>query len=240
MTARDQKLVDAAFVGGLSANERDRMHDALAGSIELQERYRKLQLAERVASLGPERALDEPSPFEIDRVAQRLGLLDAPAPRRRWFGSWKMALPMVVAAAAAALVLAPRSDESSASDPGALVARGGEATPSISVYRTSSKSGFELVGDSVTRDAQLILRSSAGETTTQWRAVWQFADGNTEILKLPAPAKNGLLGPPLLPPAGAVKLWLIAGDEVDDVKPWTGTGVGAAFVHQVQIETPSP
>lgn len=240
MTRRDQKLVDAAFVGGLSPNERARMHDALAGSIDLQERYRKLQLAERVAALGPERALDEPSHFEIDRVAQRLGLLDAPPPPRRWFASWKIALPVVVAAAAAGLVLAPQAEQSSVSDPGALVARGGEATPSISVYRTSAKSGFELVGASVESDAQLILRSSAGTPATKWLAVWQFEDGTTEALKLPAPAKNGLLGPPLQAPANAVRLWLMAGDDVEQLTPWTGSASGGAFVHQVQIEAPSP
>jgi hypothetical protein len=77
-----RKLVDARFLRTLDAKERGALEIHLSACGFCTERYRKLQLAERVAASGAERAFDEPSPFEIDRIAIDLGLIERP--RRRW------------------------------------------------------------------------------------------------------------------------------------------------------------
>lgn len=96
------------------------------------ERYRKMQLAERVAAVGPEGDLDAPAPFEVERIAQDLGLTDPP--RRplsllglRTFGA---AASVALAVAVAAIFLRPPDD--------GLVARGGAPTGiSFSAYAVS-------------------------------------------------------------------------------------------------------
>ena len=53
------------------------MEEHLTACGGCRERYRKLQLADRVIAFGAEGELDQPSPVEIDRIARDLGLLDA-------------------------------------------------------------------------------------------------------------------------------------------------------------------
>ena len=64
-----KKLVDARFVRLLDDRERSALETHLAACGFCGERYRRLQLAERVVAVGAERAFEEPSPLEIDRIA---------------------------------------------------------------------------------------------------------------------------------------------------------------------------
>jgi hypothetical protein len=68
-----RKLVEARFVRPLLGTERERLEHHLGACAFCSERYRRLQLAERVAARGPG-AIDEPSPAEIERIAFDLGL----------------------------------------------------------------------------------------------------------------------------------------------------------------------
>jgi hypothetical protein len=110
---RGNKLVDARFLRALDGAERGELERHLVACTSCSERYRRLQLAERVASVGPERAFEEPSPFEIERMAMDLGLVDRP--ERRWSAFLRSrflttALPaLAVTAAVSLFVIAPRT-----------------------------------------------------------------------------------------------------------------------------------
>src|SRR5262245_44459267 len=111
VASREAKLVDARFVRPLSEREKRRMEDHLVACGTCRERYRKLQLADRVAAFGPDDELDRPAPVEVDRIAQDLGLLEPPRPRR-WFSLPIFGTASTLAAVALAVVLFLRpSDE---------------------------------------------------------------------------------------------------------------------------------
>jgi hypothetical protein len=104
---RRDRLVDERFARSLSEPERAELEAHLASSPTAAERYRRLHLIERVTALGPERALEEPSPMEIDRIAVDLGLVDRPEPPRSWL-SWLTTVRMAgfsMAIAATAVLL---------------------------------------------------------------------------------------------------------------------------------------
>lgn len=120
---RSRRLVDARFLRGLDAGEKNELELHLASCGPCTERYRRLQLAERVASVGPERAFEEPSPLEIERIARDLQLLEAPADRWAWLRDMRGAVAglsaAVAIAAAIGVFVAVRPPQET------LIARGG-------------------------------------------------------------------------------------------------------------------
>ena len=180
---RAAKLIDARFLRPLSPRERSKMEDHLGACAVCRERYRKLQLADRVAAFGEEE-LDRPAPIEIDRIAQDLGLFEAPRVRTPWF-----ALPLVGTAAALALVavlFVKPSDE--------LIERGaGPAGMTFSAYAISSE-GPRLLEDGgrVGASEHLKLRASWGESARDIDGVDVLLVGGEKLVhvRLAAPDRT--------------------------------------------------
>jgi hypothetical protein len=127
-----RKLVDQRFLRPLSPPERERLEAHLVSCAHCNERYRRLQLAERVAAgpVGEPTGPYEPSPSELERVAMDLGLLGAEAAVPRL---WPRLFPplMVGAASLAAMVLVVTSIRSGKVEE-EPVARGPTASRTIS------------------------------------------------------------------------------------------------------------
>lgn len=214
VTPKDEKLVEARFTRALSPREEARLKDALAASPELSERYRRLQLAERVAAHGPEGGLEAPSPFEVERGARALGLMDPPA-RRRWVWTpWLAGASLALAAGVAALVVAPVGMQE------ALQARGGAVSgASFAAYVVAPEGGFAELRDGVelTPEHRLKLRLSFEGPPTPLDAVWVAlvpATGAPRVERLSAPegamaAVPGVVGLFGLPP-GPVTVYVLA------------------------------
>lgn len=219
-TRRLDRLVDERFLRPLSAAERRDLEAHLVASPVATERYRRLHLMERVAALGPDRALEEPSPLEIDRIAGDLGLFE-PEPQPSflaWLTSFKTVGFTVFAAAAfaAAVLLIPQ--------PEIVQERGGTAW-SASAYAVSSD-GIERLGATASRDEHLkfrITRDGASDLGAL-SVVVKDAGGATHVLPLEVPAfeRDTASVPGALAldafPAGATTVWLVRGAP-DDVDP---------------------
>src|SRR5688572_17153957 len=87
-----RRLVDARFLRVLDTHERTELESHLVACVACSERYRRLQLAERVAAVGPDRAFDEPSPLEIERIARDLDLVERPVDRFAWLKNLRAAM----------------------------------------------------------------------------------------------------------------------------------------------------
>lgn len=190
----------------------DSLRDGLASSAALAERYRRLQLAERVAAHGPEAALETPSPAEIDRIAAGLGLLE-PAPRRLWRWTWAAAPAFALVAAVLLLVVWPRPT------PEVVQVRGGAATgASFAAYAVGADGGFTPLADArVTAGTRLKLRLSWAEAPVALDAVWVAvvpASGPVRVTRLAAPAGRLAAVPGVVAlrgvPGGPVQVYAIA------------------------------
>ncbi|MCA9550294.1 MAG: hypothetical protein KC933_09680 [Myxococcales bacterium] len=214
VTAKDDKLLEARFTRPLSPREVARLERALASSPELAERYRRLQLAERVVAHGPEAGLEQPSPFEVERGARALGLLDPPARRRPAWTPWVLGATFAMAAGLATLVVAPVGMQE------VLQERGGAVSGvSFAAYAVAPEGGFsELVeGARLTPEHRLKLRLSFQGPATPLDAVWVAlvpTSGAPRVERLAAPEGNlaavpgvvGLFGLP----AGPVAVYVLA------------------------------
>ncbi len=233
-TRRLERLVDQRFSRPLSASERQDLEAHLAASPIASERYRRLHLMERVAALGPERALEEPSPLEVQRIANDLGLL-APDPEPSflaWLTSFRTVGITVFAAAAfaAAVLLIPT--------PELVQERGGTAW-SASAYAVSS-GGVERLGPTASRDTHLKFRVTrdGDSALTALSVVVKDASGATHVVPLEAPAFEGdtasvpgALALDAFPP-GRTTFWLVRGAP-DDVDP---AALGDAVIERFEVE----
>lgn len=204
LTPRETKRLERSFSGPLSPRQRARLEADLAASAPLAERYRRLQLMERVAAHGPHDALETPSFLETERVAERLGLLE-PAPRPR---SWRAALPpwvfgaaLVASVGLALLVVLPPPPQD------VLQTRGeGGAQVSFAAYRLSADGAFTPVqaGAELVPSDRLKLRLSWASAPGHLEAVWVAlvaADGRVKTTRLSAP-EGAIAAVP-----GVVDLW---------------------------------
>ncbi len=182
-------LLDLAFTTGLDPKQQERLQEALVGSAELCERYRRLQLAERVAAHGPEVALEAPSEFEIDRMARGLGLM-APAPRvfrlRRWVRSWFVPAGLALSAAVALFALNVPAPEPH------LQARGSAEGLSLSAYVVSAQGQITELSSGARLEAtdRLKLRLSWQGEAQPLSAVWVGIvdhEGRVTMSELTAP-----------------------------------------------------
>lgn len=107
---KDARLIELRFLRPLSETERRRLEGHLLGCGACQERYRRLQRAERIAAHGVEGAAELPSPFELERIAADLGL-DQPEPPRRRGWAWPFAWVGALAVAGALLLFLPPPPE---------------------------------------------------------------------------------------------------------------------------------
>lgn len=130
-------LIEQRFLRPLARAERERLEAHLSACVGCSERYRRLQLAERLAAGGPG-AAGEPAPQELERIAADLGLSEhvAPSWRERLAGlrTPRWAPVALAAAAGAALVIAilpGRSGSPPGPRGGELVERG-TAPPPVS------------------------------------------------------------------------------------------------------------
>lgn len=175
---RAEKLVDQAFLRPLDHRERERLERHLMAYQESGERYRKIQLAQRVIaapSASPQELLEEPSPAEIERIAQGLGLFEeAPRESRKVFAWWPMGLSAAALALAGVFALGPDLGRFGArTDPG-LVARGGEVEISFSTYIIRAKGGIEAARDGVPLrpEDHLKFRVSWPKKQTPLQGLW--------------------------------------------------------------------
>jgi hypothetical protein len=221
---RDGKLIDARFARALSGRERSRMEDHLILCGTCRERYRRLQLAERVAAFGGDGDLDAPSPFEVERIAEGLGL---GAPRRRswldlrWFAG---AVSVAAAVALAGVYLRTGEDD--------LVARGGaEVKPSFSLYALSDRGARPLSrGESVSSGEHLKLRVS-GAPVEGVHVVLVASDGRIEHASLAAPRDGSVPGAVSLAdlPAGTLTAYAITGRfDLETIRSLASTRAGSA------------
>lgn len=158
---RCRRLVDRSFTRGrLSAAERAELEEQLAACPDCRERYRRLQLAERVAAHGPELAFERPSPAEVDRIADALGLLE-PTPAR---AGWRRpaALLGLAAALAVGLLLALRPAPAPEDE---LAPRGDGASPA------PSWAAFAIGPDGAIRPSRAGLEVTPG-TSLKLRLAW--------------------------------------------------------------------
>lgn len=214
MTSRLDRLVDQRFSRSLSTNERHDLEAHLASSPVATERYRRLHLMERVAALGPERALEEPSPLEIQRIAHDLGLLE-PEVAQVSFWTWLTSIRTVgfslfaAAAFAAALLLIPNAET--------VTERGGTSW-SASAYAVSS-AGVERLGDTVSTTQHLKFRvTREGEGALDALSVVILdASGARHVVAVEAPTFEtdtaSVPGAVALDgfPSGATTVWLVRG-----------------------------
>jgi hypothetical protein len=228
-----RKLVDARFVRPLAERERARLESHLASCGSCSERYRRLQLADRVASIGPQRALDEPSPFEIERIARDLGLVEAPRP---WWqgllGSRAVLAGVPAAVAAAALVLVFVFPQSLVEqrDRGQLIERGTGPKPvSFAAYVVGRDSRIRLHANdaAVYTSEYLKLRvAAAGVAKDALRSVQVVIvgeRGGVSVLKMSVPddrsplrTVSGAVVLNALPPGHAVVYAIGAKEDLDE------------------------
>lgn len=202
-----QRLVEARFAGVLKAKEQERFERHLAACAACQERYRRLELAERVAAHGPSGAHESLGPGAYDRVAADLGLHDPPNPRAPW--AWLSLSVAGVMAVAAALVLFLRPPAE------LLIDRGDQGAVSFAVFAAGS--GGEVVPlqkDLPLRPGTpLKLRISAPAPTPIGGLVAAFVAGErVEWIPLEAPgsveAATTVPGVVVVPPLAAGPAWL--------------------------------
>lgn len=184
---RASKLVDAAFEGGFSSKQGAKLQEVLASSGDAAQRYRRLQLAERVAAHGPEAALETPSEFEIDRIARNLGLL-APEPRpsrwRAWISPWVLTGGLVLSSAVVLFTLSVPPPE--------IQARGGHDALSFSTYAITTQGAISVVspGASLTPQDRLKVRLSWQGEVLPLSGVWVGVvdqSGRVRVTSLAAP-----------------------------------------------------
>ncbi len=172
---REGKLIDARFLRPLDPRERSSMEEHLVACESCRERYRRLQLADRVIAFGPDADLDRPAPLEVERIALDLGLLDRPRRRPFWLGLPFFGAVGSVAAMALVAALFLRPSE--------VLLERGEAPVGItfSAYAIADDAGPRLLerGAQVALGEHLKLRASFGA-----RALPQI-DG-IEVLLVPA------------------------------------------------------
>lgn len=207
---RDERLLDACFTRPLSPREHERLDALLLSSPELLQRYRRLQLAERVAAHGPEGALETPSFAETDRIAARLGLLQPAPASARWRAwlrrpPWIFQLTLAVGLALLAFTLVPRDV------PEHIQMRGqAGAQVSFAAYRLSPQGQFHQLepGDAVHSKDRLKLRMSWAEAPTEVSgALWVAmidAQGQVRTEALQTPSGQIAAVP------GVVGLWGLA------------------------------
>lgn len=229
---RRERLVDERFRRPLSPAERESLEAHLVSSPTATERYRRLHLIERVTALGPERALEEPSPMEIDRIAVDLGLVEVPVQQPSWL-TWLLSLRVIgmstaaVAAAAVALfVLMPPTET--------INQRGvGPSRVTVSTYAVHT-TGIRRASDGATVSSghHLKFRVAAGAALSTFAAILVDESGRAYVAKLEAPA---ISDEPVAVPGsvaltgiapGTVKLYLIASEDpvsVDEIDGRTVT-----------------
>jgi len=200
---RDGKLIDARFVRSLSDGERSKMEDHLVACGWCRERYRKLQLADRVTAFGAEAELDVPAPIEVERMARDLGLLAPEKPKRVRFDV-RIAGMAFALALAVMLFLRPADD---------LIERGaGPSAVTFSAY-AGGEGKWRLLepGAQVAASEHLKLRAT-GEANAGVEVLLVAADGKVEHVHLLAPTSSlvpGAIALEGLPP-GALTAYLIA------------------------------
>lgn len=212
---RHDRLVDARFERDLSPEERASLEAHLVAAPEAAERYRRRHLIERVTALGPERALEEPSPMEIERIAGDLGLLEPTEARAWWrrFFALRVLGPAMVAVTAMVVLLVstPRSE---------LQERGASPSWSASAYAVSS-TGVRPLGGEVSRSEHLKFRITRAPTDelTALSAVVVDATGRAFVVALEVPPVGDATIPGAVPldaaAVGPAVVWLVAADDVD-------------------------
>lgn len=202
------RLVELGFTRSLAPDERLVLEDHLKSCGECLERYRRVQLAHRILAIGPERALDEPAPLELERIAEHLGLVAPARPTlfeslARTASSARLglatlsssarALALVVAfvagtASAVVLLSLPAGDRE-------LVARGGARAVSVALYAVSPSGEVTPIAPSGTRVVagdHLKLRLSAPREAPTLGAVC------VAVVPRGAPPRVSCLPPPVL------------------------------------------
>lgn len=183
------RLVDARFLRPLEDRERTELETHLSSCAWCGERYRKLQLAERIASVGMERAVEEPSALEIERIAQDLHLVESTVSQPSWLRILQSKLAgysaLVAVAAAVVLFLVLRPPQE------ILLERGG-STPGVTF------SAFVINADGSIRPHDPAMPVKAGDNI-KLRASWTkdqpafvyaaiyLSDGTVQLAKLEAP-----------------------------------------------------
>jgi hypothetical protein len=127
------RLIELRFLRPLNEAERHRLEGHLTTCGACQERYRRLQRAERIAAHGVDGAQELPSPFELERIAADLGLYQPEPPRRRAW-AWPLAWVGALAVAAVLLVFLPPPREF-------LQDRGAEVAPANFAVFTADRAG---------------------------------------------------------------------------------------------------
>jgi hypothetical protein len=184
-----RRLVDARFSRTLSAGERSELEQHLVACAACSERYRRMQLAERVATVGADRALAEPSPFEVERIAADLGLVSRPVEQASWWSRRRAAFAGFTAAAAVAaslILFAVRTPP-----PEQVIERGAAATTlSFAVYVIGDGGAIRVhdQGSPVRADELLKLRASwTGVAPRSVAVAIVDAEGKVDVAALGAP-----------------------------------------------------
>jgi hypothetical protein len=187
----DRGLIDARFIRTLNDRERVRLETHLSACAFCGERYRRMQLAERVASVGPDRALDEPSALEIDRVAQDIGLFDPPRRSILAARPWLLGVPAAAAALGLTLLVAvPRSSTQIEEAP---VARGASAKQvSFAAYVVDAGSKIRALGGGRARQGEYLklrvsVNGAAREALSDIQVSIVSDSGATSVTKLSVP-----------------------------------------------------
>jgi hypothetical protein len=185
-----RRLVDARFLRALNGNEKTELETHLAACSSCTERYRRLQLAERVASVGPERSFEEPSQLEIERIAGDLQLIESTADHFAWWRNMRGAFvgfsaAVAIAAAVAIFVVVKPPRET-------LTERGGTVQPSLSfavyVINESGAIRAHTPGDPVQSKELLKLRASWDGVDPRHVAMAIVdAEGKVRVAQLGAP-----------------------------------------------------
>lgn len=209
---KDARLIELRFLRRLSEAERRRLEGHLLGCGPCQERYRRLQRAERIAAHGVEGAAESPSPFELERIAADLGL-DQPEPPRRLGWPWPFVWAGALAVAAALLLfLRP--------PPELLQDRGGVVAPLSFAVFTADPGGAVVALETQARlqpGAPLKLRVSAPAPVAAPALAAVFVGAAAPVVvalpglsQVSAPTTvGGLLTIPEVP-SGEVWLYLVA------------------------------
>lgn len=213
----DRKLVEARFLRALDEGERKRLERHLLGCASCSEKYRRLQLAERVASVGTDRALEEPSFLEIERIAGDLGLFGPPKTARNWLPF--AGLLAAVACALLLIVLRPQ-DPSETFTP-----RGDPSGLTFAAYVIAADGAIRshTAVAPVSKDDHLKLRVSRPDKGKPWPKMFLvIATDTPKVIELVAPEKNEPAAsiPGAIPlaglPSGKVTAYVIATDEADE------------------------
>jgi hypothetical protein len=238
---REGKLIDERFIRPLNEREKRSMEDHLTACGVCRERYRKLQLADRVVAFGEE--IDQPAPAEIDRIAHDLGLFDAPR-NPPWFAvKWFGAAASVAALAVMLLLFVKPSDE--------LVERGGtDAVMTFSAYAIAPE-GPRLLenGARVTTAEHLKLRASGDAHISGVEVLLVASDGTLDHVHLAAPQRSTVPGAISLSglPPGKLTAYVVAAPSFDleKVRPLAARradpqdlarALGDASVERIELE----